>query len=100
VILDTSLEQAWSTLSHLKPVRGTLAGHTGTARLEVADDDTHTAVFRLQGSGRTVTARATLTRAEHGTRLTVSPPELPHAFTATLAAALVKPGPLPRLVRA
>jgi hypothetical protein len=99
VILATPLDQAWAALSHLKSARGTIAGHTGTARLEVADDDTHTAVFRLHGSGRTVTATATLTRSEAGTRLDVTP-ELPHAFTATLAAALSAPGPLSRLVRA
>ena len=97
--LDTPLDQAWAALSHLQPARGTIAGHSGIARLESADDDTHTAVFRLQGSGQTLTATVTLTAFGNKTRLDVTP-ALPHAFKATLAAALTRPGPLSRLVRA
>ena len=41
MILETPLDEAWATLSTLAPARGTLAGHTGTAMLEEADDDTH-----------------------------------------------------------
>jgi hypothetical protein len=95
VTVDTPLDQAWATLSHLAPARIKIAGHAGVLRLEVADDDTHTATFRL----RTLAFTAALTAAGAGTRLDVAP-ELPHAFTATLAAALTRPGPLPRLVRA
>jgi hypothetical protein len=103
VIIDAPLDQAWSTLSHLRPVRGTIAGYTGTARLEVADDDTHTATWRLHGSGpegtRTAIVVTRLETTESGTELSVDP-QLPRAFIATLAVALVRPGPLSRLVRA
>jgi hypothetical protein len=103
VIIDAPLDQAWSTLSHLKPARGTIAGFTGTARLEVADDDTHTATWRLHGVGpdgtRTAIVVTRLEATDDGTDLSVDP-ELPRAFIATLAAALVRPGPPSRLVRA
>jgi hypothetical protein len=99
MILDTPLERAWAVLGRLEPARGTIAGHTGTARLESADDDTHTAVLRVHGSGRTITVTATLSAAGDGTRLELEP-DAPHVFAATLAAALVKPGPPSRLVRA
>jgi hypothetical protein len=73
VILATPLDEAWATLSTLAPARGTLAGHTGTAMLEEADDDTHTARLRLQGVGPngpvTATVTATLEPVGAGTRL-------------------------------
>ena len=53
MILETPLDQAWAVLANLPPARGTVSGYTGTARLEEADDDTHTAILRLQGTGRT-----------------------------------------------
>jgi hypothetical protein len=61
VILDIPLDEAWATLSALAPARGTLAGHTGTAVLEEADDDTHTARLRLQGVGPNGPVTATVT---------------------------------------
>ena len=85
MILETPLDEAWATLSTLAPARGTLAGHTGTATLEEADDDTHTARLRLQGTGPngpvTATVTATLEPVDTGTRLHLAtrtyPP--PHA---------------------
>ena len=61
MILETPLDEAWATLSTLAPARGTLAGHTGTATLEEADDDTHTARLRLQGTGPNGPVTATVT---------------------------------------
>ena len=69
MILETPLDEAWATLSTLAPARGTLAGHTGTAMLEEADDDTHSARLRLQGTGPngpvTATVTATLERVRN-----------------------------------
>ena len=86
MILETPLDEAWATLSTLAPARGTLAGHTGTATLEEADDDTHTATLRLQGTGPngpvTATVTATLEPVPSGTRLhlaTRTYPDPPHA---------------------
>jgi hypothetical protein len=86
VILETALDEAWATLSALAPARGTLAGHTGIAVLEEADDDTHTARLRLQGVGPngpvTATVTATLEPVAAGTRLhlaTRAYPDPPHA---------------------
>jgi hypothetical protein len=86
VILETTLDEAWATLSTLAPARGTLAGHTGTAVLEEADDDTHTARLRLQGVGPngpvTATVTATLEPVTAGTRLHLATrafPDPPHA---------------------
>ena len=105
VILDTPLDAAWAALSTLPPARGTVAGYTGTARLEEADDDTHTAILRLNGSGprRPVDARRSRRRSEPVARaapaLHFSTPRHPqpdaasiHVLTATLAAALTQPG--------
>jgi hypothetical protein len=112
VILERRLEEAWSTLSTLPPARGTVAGYSGTARLVEVDDDTHTAILRLTGSGPsgpvTATITATLEAVEHGTRLHFSTKAHPqpdaqsiHVLTATLAAALTKPGAAPqRLISA
>jgi hypothetical protein len=86
MILETPLDEAWATLSTLAPARGTLAGHTGTAVLEEADDDTHTARLRLQGVGPngpvTAMVTATLEPVAAGTRLHLATrgfPDPPHA---------------------
>ena len=100
MILDTPLDAAWAALSTLGPVRGTIAGHTGTARLEEVDDDTHTATLRLQGTGPsgpvTATVTATLEPSGDGTRLHLATRAHPHppdaasieVVAATLAAAI------------
>jgi hypothetical protein len=59
--LPMPIDDAWRALVALPPTRGELAGYTGTAVLEEADDDVHVAVFRLQGSAGTAMATATLT---------------------------------------
>jgi carbon monoxide dehydrogenase subunit G len=111
VILERSLAEAWAALSGLPPVRGTVAGYSGTARLEEVDDDTHTAILRLTGTGPngpvTATITATLEASDHGTRLHFSTRAHPqpdaqsiHALTATLAAALTRPGAPQRLISA
>lgn len=116
MILETPLDEAWAKLSALAPARGTLAGHTGTAVLEEADDDTHTARLRLQGVGPngpvTATVMATLEAVESGTRLhlaTRTYPDPPHAdeislLASTIAAWLARrvepPGPRGRWVPA
>jgi hypothetical protein len=61
--LPMTIDDAWRALTALPPARGELAGYTGTAVLEEADDDVHVAVFRLQGSAETAAATATLTTA-------------------------------------
>jgi hypothetical protein len=61
--LPMTIDDAWRALTALAPARGELAGYTGTAVLEEADDDVHVAVFRLQGSAETAAATATLTTA-------------------------------------
>ena len=93
MILETPLDAAWATLSTLAPARGTLAGHTGTAVLEEADDDSHTARLRLQGVGPngpvTATVTATLEPVPAGTRLhlaTRAYPDPPHAGDVELIA--------------
>jgi carbon monoxide dehydrogenase subunit G len=111
MILDTPLEAAWAALSALAPARGTVAGYTGTAVLEEADDDTHTATLRLQGTGPegfvTATVTATLEPAGAGTRLHFATRAHPRAadaavieaVTRVLAAAIAAPEP-PRRVPA
>jgi hypothetical protein len=54
VIVDASLQEAWSALSRLYTVRGP----AGVARLEEADDDTHRAAWRYRGSTVTATLEA------------------------------------------
>jgi hypothetical protein len=61
--VPVTIDDAWRALVALRPARGELAGYSGTAVLEEADDDVHVAVFRLQGSAGTATATATLTTA-------------------------------------
>ena len=112
MILETPLDQAWARLAQLPPARGTVAGYTGVARLEEADDDTHTAILRLNGTGPngpvTATITATLEAVDHRTRLHFSTKAHPqpdaqsiHVLTATLAAAITKPGAPPqRLISA
>jgi hypothetical protein len=112
VILERRLEEAWSTLSTLPPARGTVAGYSGTARLVEVDDDTHTAILRLNGTGPqgpvTAMITATLEAVDHRTRLHFSTKAHPqpdaqsiHVLTATLAAVLTKPGAAPqRLISA
>ena len=100
VILDTPLDEAWAALSTLAPARGTVAGYTGTAVLEEADDDTHTATLRLQGTGpngpvtATVTATLEAGRAS-GTRLhfaTRAHPDPPHAGDIERSRSLIAAG--------
>ena len=43
MILETPLDEAWADALDAAAGARTLAGHTGTAVLEEADDDTHTA---------------------------------------------------------
>jgi hypothetical protein len=97
VLLTTGLEDAWAALSTLAAARGTIAGYTGTARLEALDDDTHTAWLRLQGTGpdgpATATVTVTLAPDPAGTRLTVETPAEQDLVTATLAAALAPAAP-------
>jgi len=111
VILEMPLEQAWAVLSRIPPARGTVSGYTGTARLEEADDDTHTAILRLQGTGphgpTTATITATLEPVGNATRLHFSTRAHPrpdaaaiHVLTATLAAAISGQGPPQRLISA
>ena len=111
MILDTPLDHAWAALASLPPARGTVSGHYGTARVEEADDDTHTAILRLNGTGPngpvTATVTATLEAVENGTRLHFSTRAHPrldersiHVLTATLAAAITAPGPPRRLISA
>jgi hypothetical protein len=112
VILERPLQEAWATLASLPPARGTVAGYTGTARLEEADDDTHTAILRLTGRGpqgpMTATITATLEAVGPQTRLHFSTRAHPqpdaqsiHVLTATLAAAITKRGSAPsRLISA
>ena len=112
MILEMPLEQAWAVLSRIPPARGTVSGYTGTARLEEADDDTHTAILRLNGTGPkgpvTAMITATLEAVDHRTRLHFSTKAHPqpdaqsiHVLTATLAAVLTKPGAPPqRLISA
>ena len=111
MILDTALDDAWAILSTLPPARGTVAGYTGTARLEEADDDTHTAILRLNGRGPTgpvtATITATLEAVANGTRLhfstkahTQPDAQSIHVLTATLAAAITKRGAPSRLISA
>jgi hypothetical protein len=107
MILDTPLEAAWAALAALAPARGTVAGYTGTAVLEEADDDTHTATLRLQGTGPegfvTATVTARLEPAGAGTRLHFATRAHPHAadaavieaVTRVLAAAITAPPPAP-----
>jgi hypothetical protein len=54
VIVDAPLHEAWSTLSRLHTVRGP----AGVARLEEADDDTHRAAWRYDGTTVTATLEA------------------------------------------
>jgi hypothetical protein len=63
VRLPLPIGDAWRALTALPPARGELAGYTGTAVLEEADEDVHVAVFRLQGTAGTAAATATLTAA-------------------------------------
>ena len=98
MILDASLQEAWTTLSHLPPARGTVAGYTGSARLVEADDDTHTAILHLHGHGphgpqtATVTARLEPFGEKARLEFAIEPqPGNVQAFKATLAAALAKP---------
>jgi len=112
LILARPLDDAWAALSRLPPARGTVAGYSGSARLEEADDDTHTAVLRLTGGGPkgpvTATITARLEAVDRRTRLHFSTKAHPqpdaeaiHVLTATLAAALTKPGAAPsRLISA
>jgi carbon monoxide dehydrogenase subunit G len=111
VILDISPERAWAALSALPPARGTVAGYSGLVRVEELDDDTHTAVLRLAGTGphgpATATITATLEAVPNGTRLHFSTRAHPrpdaqaiHTITATLAAALTAPGAPARLIPA
>jgi carbon monoxide dehydrogenase subunit G len=111
VILDRPLDEAWAALSSLPAVRGTVAGYSGTARLEEVDDDTHTAILRLNGRGPegpvVATITATLEAVGDGTRLHFSTRAHPQpdarqirALTATLAAAITKPGAPQRLISA
>lgn len=111
MILETPLDQAWARLSQLPPARGTVAGYTGVARLEEADDDTHTAILRLNGTGPngpvTATITATLEAVEHRTRLHFSTKAHPqptagaiHVLAATLADALSTQGAPRRLISA
>jgi hypothetical protein len=111
VILDRPLAEAWAALSSLPPARGTVAGYSGTARLEEVDDDTHTAILRLSGTGPdgpvTATITATLEAADQRTRLHFSTRAHPqpdarsiHVLTATLAAAITRPGAPQRLISA
>jgi hypothetical protein len=109
MILETPLEAAWAALSSLAPARGTVDGHTGTAVLEEADDDSHTATLRLQGIGPhgpvTATVTAALEPAGAGTRLHLATRAYPHPpdaasierITTLLAAAIDR---APRLVAA
>ena len=111
MILDTPLEKAWAALSTLAPARGTVAGYTGTAVLEEADDDTHTATLRLQGIGpdgpMVASVTATLEAAGGGTRLHFATRAHPRpadaaaieAVTRVLTAAIAAP-PAPEPPRA
>ena len=111
MILDTPLDQAWARLAQLPPARGTVAGYTGVARVEEADDDTHTAILRLNGAGPngpvTATITATLEAVENRTRLHFSTKAHPqpaaaaiHVLAATLADALTTRGAPRRLISA
>ena len=99
VILETPLDEAWAALSTLAAGARRRSPATPAPRLEEADDDTHTAMLRLQGTGPngpvTATVTATLERVDDRTRLhlatrtpTRSPtPRRSASSTATLAAA-------------
>jgi carbon monoxide dehydrogenase subunit G len=111
VILERPLDDTWAALSSLPPARGTVAGYSGTARLEEADDDTHTAVLRLTGTSPqgpvTATITATLEAVDRRTRLHFSTKAHPqpdaqaiHVLTPTLAAALTRSGAPSRLISA
>jgi hypothetical protein len=67
------IDDVWRALLAHPSRRGTLAGYTGTAVLEEADDDARVARFRLQGArdGLPATARVTaaLTAAGDGTEI-------------------------------
>ena len=94
MILETPLDEAWAALSHLPPARGTVAGYTGTARLEEVDDDTHTAILRLQGTGPNgpVTATITATLEAVGDQ---HPPALLHHARTRSPTRSVDPRPRP-----
>jgi hypothetical protein len=103
MILAASLQDAWTALANLAPARGTVAGYTGTARLEAVDDDTHTVWLRLQGAGPagpvTAMVAARLEAAGAATRLHVDAPAEHELVTRTLAAALAPPAPAPAAAR-
>jgi hypothetical protein len=70
------IDEAWRRVLAAGTLRGSLAGYTGTAILEEADDDEHVARFRLQGmrgpSPATATITATLAAAGEGTEVALS----------------------------
>jgi hypothetical protein len=57
------VEEVWRRVLAATGLRGSLAGYTGTAVLEEADEDEHVARFRLQGTRDASPATATLTAA-------------------------------------
>jgi hypothetical protein len=57
------IDDVWRSLLGATMLRGSLAGYTGTAVLEEADEDEHVARLRLQGTRDGSPATATLTAA-------------------------------------
>jgi hypothetical protein len=95
-------DAAWAQLLAHPVLRGTLAGHAGTAILEEADDDARTARYRLQGTAATATVTATLRSAGAETAIDlraevfgdVPRDELLAAARAVVDAALAAPAPV------
>jgi hypothetical protein len=95
-------DAAWAQLLAHPVLRGTLAGHAGTAILEEADDDAHVARYRLQGTAATATVTATLRPAGAATEIDlgaevfgdVPRDELLAAARAVADAALAAPPPV------
>jgi hypothetical protein len=57
------VDDVWRRVLAAAPLRGALAGYTGTAVLEEADDDERVARFRLQGMSAGAPAAARVTAA-------------------------------------
>jgi hypothetical protein len=82
------LDAVWARVLARPALRGSLAGHTGTAVLEEADDDAHVARFRLQGERATATVTAALRPAGEATDVDLRADVFGDASAAKLLAAI------------
>jgi hypothetical protein len=97
--LAAPVDEVWRRVLAAPALRGSLAGYTGTAILEEADEDEHVARFRLQGIRGASPATATITAAlspagdatEVDLRAAVHGDVTPDALLAAVAGAVAAP---------